>query len=249
MASEIHGEDVTLDVKGDKMPTYVAVPAGAGRHAAVIVFQEIFGVNAHIRDVSNRLAREGYLAIAPDYHHRAWEPGTQRPYNDETMKQGMQLIPKLSVDGLKADIDATIAYLRTRKDVDVARLGAIGFCIGGHAAYFAAAVAPIKATASFYGGGIATFGLGAPQPTVTRTKDIKGSVLAFFGKKDPMIPQEQVDTIKKALADNHVEHEVVEYDDASHAFFCDARGNYEPKSAADAWERVKKYFGEKLKAR
>jgi carboxymethylenebutenolidase len=248
MASEIRGEDVTLDVNGEKMPTYVALPAGAGPHPAVIVFQEIFGVNAHIRDVSNRLAREGYVAIAPDYHHRAWEPGTQRGYTDETMKQGMQLIPKLTVAGLKADIDATIAYLGTRKDVDVKRLGAIGFCIGGHAAYFAAEVAPaIKATASFYGGGIATFGLGAPQPTVTRTKEIKGKMLAFFGKKDPMIPQDQVETIKKALADSGVEHEVVVYDDASHAFFCDARGNYEPKAAADAWERVKKFFARELK--
>jgi carboxymethylenebutenolidase len=246
--ANIRTEKVKLDVQGQAMPAYLAVPEGAGPFPAILVFEEIFGINGHMRDVTERLAREGYVAIAPDYHHRAWPAGTELQYTPDDMKRGMEVIPKLSADGLSADIGATISYLRTRKEVDGARLGAIGFCIGGHAAYFAAETQPIKATASFYGGGIATFSPGGGKPTVERSGDIKGRILCLFGKEDPMIPQEQVQKIKHALEEHHVEHEVVVYDGASHAFFCDvaSRGSYRPEAAKDAWERVKKLFAEEL---
>jgi carboxymethylenebutenolidase len=245
----VRTEEVKLDVNGQPMHAHVALPDGPGPHAAVIVFQEIFGINVHMRDVAARLAQEGYVAIAPDYHHRAWPSGTELDYSPEGMKRGMEVIPKLTTDGLTADINATINYLRTRKDVDVTRLGAIGFCIGGHAAYFAAATQPIKATASFYGGGIASFSPGGGAPTVTRSKDIKGKIICFFGKNDHMIPAEQVLTIRKALAEGQVRHEIYEYEGASHAFFCDVaeRGSYVPAAAADAWEHVKKLFASELK--
>lgn len=244
--ANVRTEEVTLQVDGREMPAFLALPEGAGARPAVLVFEEIFGVNTHIRDVTRRLAAEGYVAIAPDYHHRAWTPGTQRGYTDEDMKKGMELIPKLTADGLSADINATIAYLKTRKDVDARKLGAIGFCIGGHVAYFAAATQPITATASFYGGGIATFGPGGTQKTVERTGGIKGKILCLFGGKDPMITPDQVETIKKALAEHKVRHEVRVYDDATHGFFCDQRGSYNPKAAADAWEHVRKLFKEEL---
>jgi carboxymethylenebutenolidase len=244
----VRTEEVKVDVDGQEMPAFLALPEGAGQHPAVIVFQEIFGINVHMREVSERLAREGYVAIAPDYHHRAWTPGTQLGYAPAERQRGMELISKLTFEGLSADIKATIAYLGTRKEANVERLGAIGFCIGGHAAYFAAATAPVKATASFYGGGIATFGQGG-TPTVTRSKDIKGKIICFFGGNDQMIPPAQVETIKQALQAGHVAHEVVVYDGASHAFFCDVaeRGSFVPAAAADAWERVKKLFAAELK--
>jgi carboxymethylenebutenolidase len=242
----VRTEEVTLDVDGQKMPAFLALPEGGGRRPAVLVFEEIFGVNSHIRDVTQRLAREGFVAIAPDYHHRAWEPGTQRGYTDEDMKRGMELIPKLSVDGITKDINATIAYLKTRPEADASKLGAIGFCIGGHIAYLAAATQPISATASFYGGGIATFGPGGAKKTVERTGDIKGRILCFFGEKDPMITEDQVATIQRALEENKVRHQVVVYDDATHGFFCDQRGSYNPTRAAEAWPLVVKLFKEEL---
>jgi carboxymethylenebutenolidase len=244
----IRTEEVELKVDGQKMLAYLALPEGAGPHPSVLVFQEIFGINAHMRDVTERLAREGYVAIAPDYHHRAWPSGTQLAYDEAGYKQGMAVIPKLTADGLGADIDATIAYLKTRKEARTDKLGAIGFCIGGHVTYFAAATRPIAAAASFYGGGIATFAPGGGPKTVERTGGIKGKLLAMFGKEDPMIPQDQVQTIRHALEENKVRHEVVVYEGASHAFFCDRpeRGSYHEKSAKDAWERVKRLFKEEL---
>jgi carboxymethylenebutenolidase len=245
--SNVRTEEVTLKVDGQDMPTFVAYPEASGPRPVVLVFQEIFGVNPHIKDVAKRVAAEGYVAVAPDYHHRAWPTGTQLPYNDEGMKRGMEVIPKLSVDGIQKDVDACLAYLKTKKEANTDKLGAMGFCIGGHVAYLLAATRPVAATASFYGGGIATFGPGSPKKTIERTGDIKGKILCFFGAEDPMISADQVEAIKKALADNKVRHEVVVYDNASHAFFRDPDPRmYREHAAKDAWERTKKLFKEEL---
>ncbi len=245
--ANVRSEEVKLEVGGSEMRAFVAFPEAAGPRPAVIVFQEIFGVNAHIRDVTTRVAKEGYVAIAPDYHHRAWAPGTELPYNEEGMKTGMAVVPKLTVDGIEADVDATIAYLKTRKEANVAKLGVMGFCIGGHMAYLTAATRPVAAAASFYGGGIATFGPGGAKKTIERTGDIKGKIICFFGKDDTMISQDQVAAIKKALEENKVRHEVVVYDGATHAFFRDVDARmYRPEVAKDAWERTKRLFKEEL---
>jgi carboxymethylenebutenolidase len=247
--ANVHAETVTLDVGGQEMLAYLALPEAAGPRPAVLVFEEIFGVNSHIRDITERVAAEGYVAIAPDYHHRAWRVGTEYAYDEAGMKHGMEVIPKLTADGLSADIAATIQFLKTRAEADASKLGAMGFCIGGHAAYFAAATQPIRATASFYGGGIATFGPGGTQPTVERSSGITGKIVCFFGKNDPMIPQDQVQKIKQTLEQNKIRHEVVIFDDATHGFFCDQRGSYNPKRAAEAWERVRRLFAEELGGR
>jgi carboxymethylenebutenolidase len=245
--ANVRTEQVKLTVDGKEMDAFVALPEASGPRPAVIVFQEIFGVNAHIKDVTRRVAAEGYVAIAPDYHHRAWPAGTELPYNEEGMKKGMEVIPKLTFDGIEADIDATIAYLKTRKEANTGKLGVMGFCIGGHMTYLAAATQPVAAAAAFYGGGIATFGPGGTKKTIERTGDIKGKILCLFGAEDPMISQDQVSAIKKALEANKVRHEVVVYDGASHAFFRDVDPRmYREAPSKDAWERVKRLFKEEL---
>jgi carboxymethylenebutenolidase len=243
----MHTQKLAVQVGQDTMSCYLAVPDGVGPFPAVIVFEEIFGINSHIRDVTERVAKEGYLAIAPDIHHRAAPPDMELKYDDEGRKQGMPLIGKLTVDGVLADVSATLGFLRARMDVIPDHIGCMGFCIGGHLAYLTAATSDVKATAAFYGGGIAVFGLGAPAPTVTRTPSIKGKIVCFFGGQDSAIPADQVATIRKALEDNHIRHEVVVYPDASHGFFCDQRGSYNPTAAADAWERTKRLFAEELR--
>jgi carboxymethylenebutenolidase len=245
---ELKTEKVQIPVEGAPapMPGYLAMPAaGKGPLPAVIVFEEIFGVNSHIRDVTERVARLGYVAIAPDYHHRA-APGQELGYDDAGMKAGMPLIQKLTMVGLRADLRATRAFLGARAGVRADRLGCIGFCIGGHAAFLAACELDLRATASFYGGGIAAFTPGGGPPSVTRAGELKGKVLCFFGAKDAAIPAAQVDTIKKALAEHKVRHEVVVYPECGHGFFCDQRGSYHAGSAKDAWGRVTRLFAEEL---
>lgn len=245
---QIRTEKLDIVVAGEArpMPAYLAAPEGPGPHPAVIVIEEIFGVNSHIRDVTERVAREGYVAIAPDIHHRH-APGQELKYDEAGMKKGMELIPKLTRAAVSADLQATFATLRARQDVRGDRIGCMGFCIGGHIAYYAAATTDVRATASFYGGGIAAFGLGEPTPTVELTKGIRGKIVCFFGAQDSMIPKEQVETIKASLEESGVRHEVVVYPDAGHGFFCDQRGSFHTESAKDAWERTKRLFAEELR--
>jgi carboxymethylenebutenolidase len=245
----MHSEKLMIEVQGETqaMPAYLAKPDGDGPFPAVIVIEEIFGVNSHIREVTERVAKEGYVAIAPDIHHRH-AAGMELNYEPGDMQKGMPLIGKLTQSGFFADLEATLKTLRARRDVKGDRIGAMGFCIGGHLAFLAATGGEIKATASFYGGGIAVMGLGVPEPTVSRAGHIKGRIICFFGDQDGMIPAAQRDTIKKALEEHHIRHELVLYPGAGHAFFCDnpKRGSYRPEAAHDAWERTKRLFAEEL---
>ena len=204
----MHTEKLRLQVGGESMSCYLAVPDGAGPFPAVIVFEEIFGINSHIRNVTERVAKEGYVAIAPDIHHRAAPPDMELKYDDEGRKIGMPLIGKMSVEGVLADVAATLAFLARAMDVAPDRIGCMGFCIGGHVTYLTAAMTDVKAAVAFYGGGIAAFGLDAPQPTVSRTASIKGKIVCFFGGQDSAIPAAQVETVRHALEEHHIRHEV-----------------------------------------
>jgi carboxymethylenebutenolidase len=247
MATEIVTERVQVPVDAARMPAYLARPKTPGPHPAVIVWMEIFGVNAHIRDVTERVAREGYVALAPNFFHRT-APDLDVGYDDAGMAAGIAELQKLSAGQMIADARAAVAFLRARPDVRGDRIGAMGFCIGGHMTYLTAAETDVAAAASFYGGGIAApqGPGGAPSP-IQRTAKIQGRMLGLFGAKDHMIPLSQVDAIRKALADAGKRAEVVVYDDADHGFFCDRRATYHEKSAQDAWERVKRLFAEELK--
>jgi carboxymethylenebutenolidase len=225
------------------MGGYLARPKGNEKLAAVIVYMEIFGINAHIRSVVERVAREGYVALAPDFFHRTG-PGVEYGYDDAGMQGGMKLLGALDADQMIADARAALAYLRGRGQ----KIGAMGFCIGGHMTYLTACETDIAAAASFYGGGIAApQGMGGKASTVGRTGKLRGRMLALFGEKDPLIPLSQVDEIRAALAKASPKHEVIVYPGADHGFFCDQRGSYQEKAAGDAWARVKKLFAEELR--
>jgi carboxymethylenebutenolidase len=208
---------------------------------------EIFGVNDHIRDVTRRVAAEGYVALAPDYFHRTG-PGIQLGYDDEGMAEGMKHLGQLQANQMIADARDAIGFLRARGDVVGNRIGAMGFCIGGHMTYLTACETDIVAAASYYGGGIAApQGPGGAEPTVARTPKIKGRIECYFGGQDTMIPMDQVDAIRKALADADIDHDVVVYPEADHGFHCDQRASYHEASAKDAWRRTLALFDEKLR--
>jgi len=239
-------ERVTIPVAGGgSMGGYLARPEGGGTHPGVVVFMEIFGINSHIRDVVERVAGEGYAVLAPDFFHRTG-PGVEYGYDDEGMGQGMVLLGQLDADEMSADARAAVAFLRGRSDVSD-KVGAMGFCIGGHMTYLAACETDVDAAASFYGGGIAApQGPGGKVATLERTGEIGGRILCLFGAEDGMIPQDQVAAIRAALEAAGTRHEVVVYPGADHGFFCDQRGTYQKEAAADAWTRVKALFGEEL---
>jgi carboxymethylenebutenolidase len=246
---KIQTERVQISLPGGAaMGGYLARPEGSGAHPAVLVFMEIFGVNAHIRDVAERVAREGYVALAPDFFHRSG-PGAEYGYDDAGFGAGMKLLGALKADEMVADAKAATAWLRGRSDVRGDRIGAMGFCIGGHMTYLTACEVDLRAAASFYGGGVAApQGPGGQASTLGRTGKITGKILCLFGAKDGFIPMDQVESVRKALADAKTRSEVVVYPDADHGFFCDQRATYQEKAAKDAWEKVKQLFREELAA-
>ena len=245
---EIESERVEIAVGDQTMGAYVARPEGGDALPAVIVYMEIFGVNSHIRDITERVAREGYVAIAPDYFHRSG-PGVEYDYDEEGMGKGMQLLGQLVADEMIADARATIEYLRSRDDVRGEKIGAMGFCIGGHMTYLTACETDVVASASYYGGGIAApQGPGGADSTLSRTPKLKGRLVCYFGGQDALIPKEQVDAIHDALAGAGSNYEIVVYDEADHGFNCDQRATYHEPSAKDSWERTKKLFSNALKS-
>lgn len=255
MDTAITTERISIPVAGEPaespMGAFLACPAAPGRYPSVLLFMEIFGINNHIRDVAQRIARQGYVVLAPDYFHRTG-PGIELNYDQQGMERGMPLLMKLKRSELIRDIDASLGYLRSRSDT-TDRVGAMGFCIGGHVTYLAATQFDLRAAASFYGGGIASTGipLSQPDPTVTLTAGIAEHgvrILCLFGGQDTMIPQEQVQTIEKALKAAGARHEVVVYPDANHGFFCDQRGTFNEAARDDAWQRVLRLFAEELQS-
>ena len=246
---KIKTESIDIPLEGGgTMGGTLARPEDGEARPAILVFMEIFGINSHIRDVTERLAREGYVALAPDYFHRTG-PGVEYGYDEEGMERGMALLSALEADEMISDVNAAIAWLEARADVQGDRIGAIGFCIGGHMAYLSACETSVCCAASFYGGGIAApAGPGGAQSTIDRTHKIEGRILCLFGEKDDYIPPDQVEAIAAALKGAGVNHETVVYPGASHGFFCDQRASYQAAAATDAWGRVKALFAAGLLA-
>lgn len=235
---------VTLNNDGLDIKAFLAQPVGTGPWPAVIVFQEIFGVNDHIRDVTQRIAKLGYVAIAPAIYQRQvdhFEIG----YSPEDVVLGRKYKGLTQADELISDTQTAIAYLRSLPEVNGDAIGAIGFCFGGHVTYLVATLPEIKAAASFYGAGIATMTPGGGDPTVTRSGDIQGRLYAFFGTEDASIPKHEVSLIEATLKQHQVDHQIFRYP-AGHGFFCDQRGSYNANAAQDAWDKVKALFQDVL---
>ena len=244
---EIQTAKIKVPNQDLQIDAYLAMPADEGQFPGIIVIQEIFGVNAHIREVTERIAKEGYIAIAPAIYQRL-APGFETGYTPKDITLGRRYKEMTKASELLGDIQATIDYLKSLPQVKKDGFGCIGFCFGGHVTYLAATLPDIKATASFYGAGITTSTPGGGEPTITRTKDIKGTLYAFFGMEDASIPTPQVDQIETELAKYQIPHRVFRYDGVDHGFFCDHRGSYDATAAAAAWTQVQQLFETTLAA-
>lgn len=211
------------------MRAFVARPDSQPR-AGLLVFQEAFGVNPHIRDVTTRFAREGYLAIAPELFHRTG-PGFEGSYTD--FAAVMPHFQGLTTAGLEADIRAAFDWLQASDDSNTLPTGAVGYCMGGRAACLAALTVPLACSISYYGGGIAP---SAYFPSLLeRLKDLQAPILLFWGGRDQHIGPEQVQAVTGALRSAGKSFVNVEFSDADHGFFCDARTSYQAAAAAQSW--------------
>jgi carboxymethylenebutenolidase len=238
---DVTSSTVQLNTSDGKMDAYVAQPKDGGSYPGVVVIQEAFGVNDHIKKVTDRIAAEGYVAIAPDIFHR--EPERLIPYSD--MAKAIATLQRVHDSKAMEDVGAAIAHLKSQPNVKAGSLGVIGFCMGGRLTYLTAAVhaSDIKAAVPYYGGGIT---MGNPSP-LSRTGEIKCPMYLFFGAKDQLIPMDQVGQIKTELTSKKVAFQMETYPEAGHGFFCDDRGSYNEAAAKDAWEKTKSFFAQHLK--
>ena len=238
------------DVKsgGTDMQIFTAAPAGSGKKPAVIVIQEIFGVNDHMKDIANRFAEAGFFAAAPDLFHREGK-GVVVPFAE--MQRGAQIRGKMTNDDIINDVKATVDYLKTNPNVDANNIGIVGYCFGGMVSYLGAAKVPgIKAAAIYYGGGILPrpdAPADAPRLLDQTVDSIKVPIIGFWGDQDGGIPPANVKKIEETLKAKGKTYESHLYQGAGHGFFCDARGSYNEAAAKDAWPRTVDFFKKNLK--
>ncbi len=238
------GRSVEFPSGGDRIKAYLAAPEGDGPHPAVIVIQEIWGLNDHIKDVANRFAREGYAALAPDVYSREGIPATQTL---EALRPFMMAIP----DGrVIQDLRAAVKYLKGVPSVRRDRIGAIGFCIGGAWARLLACHEPALAACVDFYGRIRYPELSASKPKhpVEYTPSLACPFLGLFAGDDPVIPPEHVKELEQTLARHGQTFEIHTYPGVPHAFFNDTRDSYRPEAAKDAWARTLAFFARHLKS-
>ena len=207
---------------GTTFRAWASRPENASNPPGLLVLQEVFGVNAHMRDLTERWAREGFLAICPELFHRT-TPRFDAPYSD--LAGARAEAAKMTTEGLDADFRACAAWL-TSEGAD--RQAAVGYCMGGRMAFLANTALPLRAAVSCYGGMI-------PQH-LDRLPQLAGPHLFLWGGKDQTITWEQRPVLEQALLDAKKPFVSVVYSEAPHGFFCDARPeHFHPESARQGW--------------
>ena len=219
-----------------------------GRAPAILVHFELFGVNEHIQDVCKRLAAEGYVALAPDYYFRL-EKRTV-PYTD--VKAGFGLALTLKDEQVMADVGSCLRYLESQDFVETNSIGTVGFCMGGRLSFLTATSHPqeISAAVSFYGGGLAGENRreGQTIDAMEEAAKLRSPLLLFYGELDQHITAEHVDRFTERLKQLGKGYQSYVYPGAGHGFFCNDRGSYNPRAAADAWQKTVEFLAGNLKS-
>ena len=238
---------VTIPSSGFDLPAYHARPKGKKHPPVVLVVQEIFGVHAYIQDICRRLAKAGYLAIAPEFYARQ---GKASDYT-EISKLQAELVSKVPDAQVLGDLDATLAWA-AKAGGNTRKAAITGFCWGGRITWLYAASGKVKAGVAWYGRLEGTVSANQPKHPTDIAKDLKAPVLGLYGGKDQGIPLDSVDVMKQDLqkaasAGNtaaaastfHI------YPDAGHAFHADYRPSYRKDAADDGWKRMLDWFKSK----
>ena len=209
---------------------YLALPP-AGTGPGLVLFQEIFGVNEHIRAVAEQWALDGFVVLAPDMFWRQ-APRVELGYAGDDWQRAFALMQGYGAEQAEADVGAAVAALRARPEVGARRVGAMGFCMGGRLAYLAAATAGVDAAVPYYGGGI--------HAQLERVRSITCPMQFHYAGHDDHIPPEAVESVRAAFTGKPAEVHV--YAGSMHGFNCWARASYHAPSAALAHGRALQFL-------
>ncbi|KAF0224118.1 MAG: hypothetical protein FD176_1516 [Rhodospirillaceae bacterium] len=220
------------------LPAYVARPASGANLPTILVVQEIFGVHEHIRDVCRRLAKLGYLAIAPELYFRQGDPSAIADI-PTLLKTIVAQVPDSQV---LADLDAAAAWAASHGG-DAKRLGITGFCWGGRISWLYAGHNPkLKAAVAWYGRLVGDVSENNPRHPVDIAGQLKAPVLGLYGGADQGIPLDSIERMRNAAKAAKVKTEIVVYTDAPHAFHADYRPSYRAVAAQAGWQRLQDWF-------
>jgi len=238
-ASDIDAGPVLIPARDRDLPAYAARPKGDKPAPVVLVVQEIFGVHEHIRDVCRRLAKLGYVAVAPELYVRQGDPS--KVADIPTLMK--TIVAKVPDEQVMADLDATAAWAAKSAGGDANRLGITGFCWGGRITWLYAAHNPkLKAGVAWYGRLVGESTENNPRHPLDVAAAVKAPVLGLYGGADQGIPLETVEKMRAALKAAGKPGEIVVYDGAPHAFHADYRPSYRERPAKDGWARMLDWF-------
>jgi len=217
---------VTLPIAdGSSMAAYTALPESeTGSAPAIILLQEAFGVNHHIRNVADKYAANGYVVIAPELFHRTAPVGFVASYTD--FPAVMPHMQALTNEGLETDLKACFDWLNSHDSVDSSKIYSIGYCLGGRVSFLANATLPLKAAVSYYGGGVDKF--------IDKIPNLSGRHLFFWGGLDKHIPAESINTLATAMEEAGKDFITVKISYADHGFNCNERASYNEAAAKEA---------------
>jgi carboxymethylenebutenolidase len=228
---------VKIPAVGGEMPAYRAMPAGGRDLATVLVVQEIFGVHEHIRDICRRLAKAGYLAVAPELFARQGDVS-----NMSAQEIISNIVPKVADSQVLGDLDAAAAWAAGNGG-DGVRLGVTGFCWGGRIVWIYAAHNPRVTAAVAWYGVLARARYPGDKSAIEVADRIKAPVLGLYGSADAGSPPEAIEKMQAALREGgNTRSEIVVYPDAPHAFYADYRTSYRSEVAEDGWKRLLAWF-------
>jgi carboxymethylenebutenolidase len=230
------GKTINITTKTGKGFTgYLATPKET-KAPGIILIQEIFGVNSHIKSVADLYAKAGFVVLAPDVFWRV-QPGVELGYSPEDVQKGMGLIQKCDQEQILTDLGSAVETLRAQSQCS-GKIGAVGYCLGGSLAYRLACHDLVDCAVGYYGGNIEKY--------LDEAKNLHCPIMLHFGAKDAHITQSTVDKIRTALdGKGHVE--IFVYEDADHGFNCDQRKSYDRESTMLAYGRSQVILNKSLK--
>lgn len=238
MLPQIQQTEVMISTPDGQMPAFLCTPVERGHKPAVILLMEAFGLTLHIRNVAARIAKEGYVVLAPDLYYR------ELPFNKfgyDEVEQGMAMMYRLDFSkSVEEDVRAAVAYVKSQPDVYPSRVGVTGFCLGGGLSFLTACRLSdeIAAVAPFYGMVL--------DEWIEAVTNITVPVYLFFGGADPFIPLERIKQIESRFEELGKEYTLKVYSNADHGFFCDERSSYNPLAAEDSWREFTQFFHKHL---
>ena len=238
-ADDLIAGEVAIPTGDREIPGYRAMPEKGKTFPVVLVVQEIFGVHEHIKDVCRRLAKTGYLAIAPDLYVRQGDVSKM----EDIQQIRDKVVSKVPDSQVMSDLDSAATWAQKSGKGDLSRLAITGFCWGGRAVWlYAAHTDRVKAGAAWYGQLLHPTNEFRSKTPLDVAGSLKFPVLGLYGGKDAGIPLEQVEAMRAALRAAGSASEIVVYPDAQHGFNADYRPSYNEVAAKDAWRRMLDWF-------